>query len=494
MASFVDPDKVTAAVPDDLEIFDTLDTSISIQRTYVESIRATNQFREDMGDITFEMSADSDDYFTPYGAYITALLEIQQSDGTAIVDGDRICFENDGGHSWIERVMVELGNQVVVSDMHYGYTNQKQALLLYGTDANASHRTSSLYHKDTAGKFDAFYTPESYLVTAAAAKAVDWKAAHPDGQMTEAQKSVRDYQAAVFGLEQAREALNDGAQKRGAYTAGAKSVWVKIYLSCDFFKIKKYIPNGVGMRIRLTRAPPKFCLHCPKTVADAHTFKVLVKEPTLWITKATVLPEIYNEQNQTILVKRAKYNILRHTVKTVIIPARTTFFSIDNISVGQIPRRVVFGFVKNSAFDGAYELNPFNYEHINMQSVALYIHGVSHPLTPFTPRYTGNNIDYSREYESLFKVHGIDGQKNAGFPISRDDYPNGYCLYAVDLTGNKGASDKSMVGLKSTGNVKLEFRLSQATGNESYVCMFFTEHDHIIKIDGHRNVTVTYAL
>jgi len=494
--SFVDSDKMTAAVADNLEMFDTKETNFSIQRSYREAIRATNQFREDQGDLIFDMSADSGDYFLPYGTYITALIQPVQNvaANTALTQNDSLCFENDAGHTIFERCQVELGNQVVVSDMHYGYTNHKQALLAYANDANESHRTSTLYFKDTAGQMNQQYFTDTEIVNAALPHGVRYLTDNAEGvNYTQHQKDVRKALAGVYGLKVVKKNLNDGAQKRGAYTVGGEPIWVKIFLSCDFFKIRKYIPNGVPMRIRLTRAPAKFCLHCPKTVSDARQFKVLIKEPTLWVTKATVLPEIFNEQNETLLSRVAKYNIVRHTVKAIVIPSGTSFFSVDNVSVGQIPKRVVFGFVRNEAFDGNYQMNPFNYEHMYMQRLAIFIHGVSYPLQPFTPRYTDTPVDYSREYESIFDVHGIDGQKNAGFPITRDDYPNGYCLYGIDLTGDKSADNKAVISLKSTGNLRLEFQLTKATTNP-YVCMFFAEYDHIIKIDGHRNVSTSYAL
>jgi hypothetical protein len=55
----------------------------------------------------------------------------------------------------ISEVQVTLGNQVVVSDMHYPYTSHKNAILNYASDANKSHRTSNLYVKDSAGRMDA---------------------------------------------------------------------------------------------------------------------------------------------------------------------------------------------------------------------------------------------------------------------------------------------------------------------------------------------------
>jgi hypothetical protein len=165
---------------------------------------------------------------------------------------------------------------------------------------------------------------------------------------------------------------------------------------------------------------------------------------------------------------------------------------MDNVTVGQIPKRIIFGFVRNDAYDGDYTRNPFNYEHLNLTRAAIYIHGVSHPLIPFTPVYTGNNKEYGREYNSLFSALGID-HGNSGIEINRDEYPNGYCLYAFDLTPNRSAADDSVLRLKKSGNTRIEFQLSAQT-TTTHICMVFAEYDHVLKIDGDRNVFVSYNL
>jgi len=165
---------------------------------------------------------------------------------------------------------------------------------------------------------------------------------------------------------------------------------------------------------------------------------------------------------------------------------------MDNITVGQLPKRIVLGFISNAAYDGDYTENPFNYQNLNVQRLALFVNGKSYPSTAYTPRFGGNNAEYSREYNDLLKVLGVDGDE--GIDITRDDYPNGYCLYAFDLSPNKSSSGRGPLTLKKTGNTRLEFQLGTSTGQTTYVCMVFAEYDNIMKIDGDRNVWVNYSM
>src|SRR5579859_7202032 len=142
----------------------------------------------------------------------------------------------------------------------------------------------------------------------------------------------------------------------------------------------------------------------------------------------------------------------------------------------------MFGFIHHEAYDGSYTRNPFNFQHLDLQRVAVFVNGLSYPQIPFTPTYEGNNINYGREYDSVFSTLGIN-HGNRGIEITRDDYPNGYCLYAFDLTPNMSAADNSILRLKKSGNVRIELQFGTRT-DAVYMCIVFAEYDHVMKIDG----------
>lgn len=388
---------------------------------------------------------------------------------------------------------VELGNQTIVSDMHYAYTAHKKATTNYSSEANNSHRTSVLFYKDTAGNMDAQYLTDARIETAVLAASQEWLQANavPDGANAEA-TDLHRIRAGREGVKAVKSRLNKGIQKRGAFTAESRRVWMRIYPESDFFKIDKYIPNGLDLKIKLVRAKAAFCLHAHQQVGAPQRYRVNIYNPTLWITKAKVLPHVFVGQNQHMDVDPARYFLTRDVTKPIPIPIGTTSFTMDNVTTGQLPKRLICGFIRNDAFDGDYARNPFNYENLNVTQIAAFIQGISYPATPFKPVYTGNNPSYGREYESVFTALGIN-HGNRGIEISREDYPNGYCLYGFDLTPNMSAADTSVLRLKKSGSIRIEFQLGTAT-QEVYVCMVFTEYDHVIRIDGDRNVYVSYGL
>jgi hypothetical protein len=498
--SFVDKTSTALAMPSDLEFFADKATDITIQSIYEEKHHPISLFQVYSGDIVFEITADTEDYFRPKDTCLSFGLSIERSDGAAINEAERVAFENNAAHTVFGELHAELGKQTVVGDMLYPYTSYKKAITNYSADANNSHRTSALFYKDTAGHMDALLFNEDNILTATRAAAAQYMVEHPlvvegaDQNAIDRNREIQHANAAIVGRKRTMESLNNGLQKRSKDTAQSRQVWVRMFPESDFFKIDKFIPSGVDLKVKFVRSKPEFCLHAHQAADQAQriSYRVHIHNPVLWITKAKILPQVYTGQNQTLDVKPAKYFLNRDVTKPITIPSGTTQFTMDNVTVGQLPKRLFFGFVTQAAYDGSYTANPFNFVNLQLQRAAVFIHGVSFPAVPFTPTYANENADYGREYDSLFSALGIN-HGNRGIEITRDDYPNGYCIYGFDLTPNASAADTSVMSLKKKGNTRIEFQLGAATTVVHY-CIVFTEYDHVLKIDGDRNVYVSYGL
>ena len=100
--------------------------------------------------------------------------------------------------------------------------------------------------------------------------------------------------------------------------------------------------------------------------------------------------------------------------------------SLDNIILEQLPKRIIIGFVKNKAFNGDRALNPFNFEYFNINFLCLYVDGVQVPSKPLQPHFRGHQLHVDA-YHTLFSGTGVHFL-NQGNQISRESYPNGYCL------------------------------------------------------------------
>ena len=96
--------------------------------------------------------------------------------------------------------------------------------------------------------------------------------------------------------------------------------------------------------------------------------------------------------------------------------------------------------VSNPAFNGHAESNQLNFQHFNLSEIALYLDSQQqHAIRPIRLDY--ENGLYIRAYHSLFVESGRP-RKDEGLLISREDYNNGYALYASDLSAELSEDDQ----------------------------------------------------
>jgi hypothetical protein len=491
--SLVDQEEPKLVGGSDLEFSKSAPTDMTIQEMEELPYLPISQYREEGGDLQFNIPAHAEDYTKTDLTAFTCGIKVEHEDGTNLDADEQVGLENLPGSTIFRGMTVTVGNQVVVNDMHYGPNVHMTVISSYNKEAKESHLTSGLYFKDTAGRMNAHYAPPTVEAAAVAAAAEVWLAANPVPQnATPAQTAIHHARALEEGMQSAKDAQNQGLQKRARYTRRNRIIRVRANPFTGVFNLDKYLPNGVELKVTFIRAKPEVCLHAYQAPAAAQRYRVRIIDPKLWITRAKIFPPVFVAHQSSIEKKRIPYNLTRRVTRPLTIPQGTTSYTLDNVTTGQIPKRIIYGFISNAAYDGNYTQNPFNYEHLNLIRTSLYVNGKSYPLTAFTPVYTGDNPEYMREYNSVFSAIGIHHGNN-GVDISRDDYPNGYCLYAFDLTPNKTAATTAPVTLKRTGNTRIEFQLSEATA-VPYVCMVFAEYDNIMKIDAARNVYVDYSL
>jgi len=81
--------------------------------------------------------------------------------------------------------------------------------------------------------------------------------------------------------------------------------------------------------------------------------------------------------------------------------------------------------------------------------------------------------------------------RDEGNFISREDYANGYALYAFDLTADLAEDDH--FNLVKHGSVRLAMRFSQAIPHTVSV-IEYAEFDNIIEIDRDRNLLFEFGV
>jgi hypothetical protein len=345
-------------------------------------------------------------------------------------------------HSMFNQIDVYF-NQKLVSPPNnaYAYRAYIEALLNYASPAKTSHLTSCLWDADTPGFMD------------------------------ETLDSSTPNQALV---------------RRARYIQGGRALDLIGHLHCDVFNQDKFLINGVEVRMRLVRSKDSFCL-----METNSTSKIRILDASLLVRRAKITPGVLLAHARMLSKTTAKYPLTRVEVKTFTIHSGLVGESLDNVILGQLPKRLIVGFVDNKAFNGDRKLNPFNFKNYGINFLSLYADGLQIPSRPLQPSFKKDEPLYIEAYHTLFSGTGIHFL-NEGNSISRDDYSNGYCLFAFDLTPDLSANCAGHWNLVKHGSLRLEVRFEKAL-TATVNCIVYAEFDNVLEIDSSRQVIVDFS-
>lgn len=345
---------------------------------------------------------------------------------------------NNFMHSLFNQVDVFFNSKPVSPPNNaYAYRAYIETLLNYDPGAKTSHLTTVLWSDDTPGKMDDVASNNSGLVS---------------------RRKLLNYQ---------------------------KSTDLIGHLHCDVFNQEKLLLNGVEVRVRLVRSRDNFALIDPTGYLP-----VRIDEANLMIRRVKISPGVLLAHAKALSKATAKYPLTRVEVKAVTMHSGIHGETLDNIILGQLPKRLIIGFVENKAFNGDRTLNPFNFQNFNINFLCLYIDGVQIPSKPLQPDFKTKQL-YVDAYHTLFSGTGIHFL-NEGNKISREGYPNGYCLFAFDLTADLSANDCGHWNLIKHGSVRIDVRFDDPLVN-TVNCIVYAEYENILEIDAARQVIVDFS-
>ena len=138
----------------------------------------------------------------------------------------------------------------------------------------------------------------------------------------------------------------------------------------------------------------------------------------------------------------------------------------DFLFSGQVPLYVIMVMVANSAMNGDYKKNPFNFKFFNATYIALTKDREPAPFPPFEPDFANN--DYLQEYVSVLQSNGLLG-KNCVLPFTYDEYKSGYTNLQWNLSDNRKGDNSNP---EPRGNLKIEVKFAAKTTEAINVVLY----------------------
>ena len=384
------------------------------------------------GPYEFSIAGNSDYYIDFAQSYFKIQAKITKEDGTDLDGDDKVAPINMLLHTMFSEVEMYLGDKRITSSTNnYHYKAYIETLLNYGLDAAGSKLTSEMFYKDTAGQMD---------------------------NLTNS---------------------NTGFAARQKLFVDSKYVDMIGQLHCDIFNQPKLMLNHLNVKIVLIREKDDFCL----MASAGKKYKIEIQRPVLIMRKEKPSASVLLAHAKVLQHTTAKYPISRGICKILTIPTGVMSFSHDNVFLGQMPKKLIFGLVPNSSQTGLIHQNPFEFRHYDANHVAISIDGISIPHKPFSPNFKENLfIDC---YNSLFHVSG-NANNNGGNLISRSEYPGGYTLYCYELSPDGDTCNEHFNVVKN-GNLRLDLNFGTALPHTVDVIVY-AEFQNIIEVDKNRNI------
>ena len=389
--------------------------------------------------IEFEIPAAGEEYLDLGNSMLYVKVKVVQQNGADLPAAAQVAPVNLFLHSLFSQVDISLnGTLVTTASDTYGYRAYIETLLSYGEDAKKTHLTSSLYYKDEAEKFDS--------------------------------------------LDLDGNNANAGFVWRNQFISQSRSVDMIGRIHADLFLQDRYILNEVNVKIKLIRSRDQFSL------MGMDDYKVVVEKAILYIRKVKLSSAMFMEHADALESTNAKYPVRRVICKSVTVPGNFLDVSHEKLFSGQLPNRIVIGLVRNTAFSGNRIRNPYNFEHFNLTEISVFADGQNvQNIKPLKIDFT--HRQYIQAYNSLFTGTGKLFH-DEGLSIDRLDFPDGYALYAFDLSPD--LTDDQKFDQLRTGSVRLQLKFGLALADPINV-IIYAEYQNIIEIDRNRNVFYDFS-
>lgn len=392
--------------------------------------------------LEFEIEGSEDNYIDLQNVFIAVQCKVKTASGANLPADHhnvKVVPVNNFLHSIFSVLSISVNGQEIEYESSYPFKSYMESLVNMGSAAKKTHMATSLWIQDKTGVIDT-----ANIV--------------PDDHKTD-------------------------LENRAKHIVGSKTLDLMGRLHSSLFHQQRYLLPKCSLRIKLLRSDPSFCLI--KTDADdPNQYKVDITKCDLLVRKVKVHPSIVASHNSLLLSK--------NSVKYPLNKVETQMFSISqgkqseriNVLINrQQPKRLLFALVDHEAKNGNYLKDPFNFAHFNLSSIVLNIDG--HPVPNKPIRLDYDDGIYTQAYLNLATVSGkaFSDEDNA---ITRSMFPNGYAIYAFDLTGDQCEG----FGVHLIRNCSITLELTFKKALDKTVSLFcYSELDDLLEIDNSRTVT-----
>ncbi|GBN73988.1 hypothetical protein AVEN_235686-1 [Araneus ventricosus] len=156
---------------------------------------------------------------------------------------------------------------------------------------------------------------------------------------------------------------NLGLKQRYERVKGGKIFDMCGILHIDLGTRPRLLISGTTIRVLLLKAKDNFTL-----LATSGAFRLQIENISLFIRKCDVSSSIVVGHEKALEQALVEMPFTRIETKNFTLSSGLKSVIIPNAMNGILPSRMILGLVSNSAFNGDFKKNPFNFKNYNMSS------------------------------------------------------------------------------------------------------------------------------
>ena len=389
------------------------------------------------GPIEIRIEGTTDEYIDVNDIQLYVCAKVEKADGSKWdPSADKVGLTNLPIATFFRDVTLHLGTkQIEGGQMNYPYLGYFPTVMQFSTAAQKSHMLSQGWYKDTAGKMNS-------------------------------------------------DTDNDGYKKRAELMAGGKVFELMGPLFLNFCRQGQFLLPGVDMNIKFLPNEADFACFSSSNTKVKIKFDGFILD----VPRYKVNPSVILGHNAGLKRQNALYPMQHAEVQTFTIPMGNKSYIKDHLFPDQAPKLLLVSMVKNSAYNGSYTENPYNFEHFGLNKIALYREGCSVPGLPFEPDFKAGR--YLRDYMNTMNVLKYSNSDETN-GLTPNEFANGYTIYAFDLTADNEAGADHRQVMKSH-DLRFELVFEKALKQSINVIMYCV-YDSAIEITELRDVITHYG-
>lgn len=283
-------------------------------------------------------------------------------------------------------------------------------------------------------------------------------------------------------MEEEQDNVNDSGYvaRQNLFSNGAKAEFVTKIFS-DLFQQDRLMVNQMDLDIEIMpRTNDNFCILAPTN--DTNTYRIVIDNCRLYIKSVDIIDGLSLGFAAALNQAPAKYPIKRTEMKSMFIGVGRREFTCCLFN-DQVPRRIVLGLVKHSAFTGGTNRSPFNFINAGVQSITLTANGQQFPSAPYYLNFENNN--YARAYHHMQENMG-HAFSNSSNTISLKKFKDGWCFFVFNLTSTQ--EDEPGFDLLKTGATSLIIKFDMEVPTGGYELVAYAEYDGLLIVDANRTI------